>query len=108
MKSLNSYLKTVLTVIAACVLWLCFITTLDHAAPSRAATTPRGDATANSQVLWSWTYADQSFRFVDVGQYVIVQRSNRDGTWDKIQTLGEIASAGVRSGSPHRSMKSPS
>jgi hypothetical protein len=62
----------------------------------------------NSQVLWSWNYADQSFRFVDVGRNVIVQRSDRAGTWEKIETLGEIASAGVRSGSPPRSMKSRS
>jgi hypothetical protein len=37
MKPLNPYLKTILTVIAACLLWLCFLTTLDHSPPARAA-----------------------------------------------------------------------
>jgi hypothetical protein len=54
----------------------------------------------HSWVLWHWNYADQSFRFVDAGQQVIVQRNNRDGTWVDVEVLGEIASEGVRSGSP--------
>lgn len=54
----------------------------------------------DSQVLWYWNYEDQSFRFVDIGQQVIVQRSNRDGTWEPIETLGKEVSEGVRSGSP--------
>lgn len=40
MKPLDSYFKAIFTIIAACLLWGCFLTTLDHAAPARAATAP--------------------------------------------------------------------
>lgn len=46
------------------------------------------------RVLWSWNYEGRSYGFFD-GRRVTVQRSNGD-TWEHVESLGEIASAGVR------------
>lgn len=77
MKSLISYPKSaLLTVIAACLLWLYTMTIL---APASAATAPlEVNSTGHSRVLWSWNYGNDSFRFVDIGQRIVVQRSNGD------------------------------
>lgn len=58
------------------------------------------------RVLWSWNYESGAYRFVDDGRRVTVQRSTGD-LWESLETLGVVASAGIRSGNSTSAERGP-